>query len=162
MTERARRSAPADATTTALPVHVLVVEDSRVLRRLISQTLEDQAMIVDTADDGLQAVAQVARRADQGPPVDVVLMDVVMPNLNGLEATWQLRRNGYTGLVIMLTAADQHEYDMASSLCAGADDFLAKPFAPEQLCQTIRQHLHADRRKAESPASSTPTTPLPG
>ena len=67
-------------------------------------------------------------------------MDVVMPELNGCDATYKLRQAGYTGKIVILTAADV-EFDLARALCAGADDFLAKPFSPQQLTSMLLLHV---------------------
>jgi DNA-binding response OmpR family regulator len=118
---------------------VLLVEDSLMLRKLVRTMLLHEQVDVSVATNGQEAVESVAAAADGGRPFDLVLMDVVMPELNGVEATYQLRKRGFAGKVVILTAADA-QFDMAASLCAGADDYLAKPFTPEQLNRVIHAH----------------------
>src|SRR5690606_15427726 len=91
------------------------------------------------ATNGLEAVGMVESLSGCGQSIDLILMDVVMPELNGVEATWTLRQQGYTGKIVILTAAEK-EFDMAASLCAGADDYLPKPFTPEDLHRVLEQH----------------------
>lgn len=120
--------------------HVLVVEDSCMLQALIGGTLRSHGYRTQVCGNGLEAIAAVDAAARTPWPIDIVLMDVVMPELNGVEASFRLRRQGYAGRIVMLTAADE-SYDMACSFMAGADDFLAKPFTPEQLEATIERNL---------------------
>jgi DNA-binding response OmpR family regulator len=118
---------------------ILLAEDSTTLSNLISRMLTHHGREVLTAENGRRAVEIVEAAGAEGQPIDLILMDVNMPEMTGYDATWTLRRNGYTGRIIILTAIEE-EYDMARSLCNGADDFLAKPFSPEQLAQVIKAH----------------------
>ncbi len=118
---------------------ILLAEDSTTLSNLIARMLTRHGREVLTAENGRRAVEIVEAAGAEGRPVDLILMDVNMPEMTGYDATWTLRRNGYTGKIIILTAIEE-EYDMARSLCNGADDFLAKPFSPEQLGEVIRAH----------------------
>lgn len=124
---------------TRLP-RLLLVEDSSTLRRLLTQTLAQRDMNVTTAIHGLEGVETLKTAEKAGQPFDVVIMDVVMPELDGFQATWQMRKLGYAGKVILFTANDEM-YDMAASLCQGADDFIAKPFSPAQLIEVIERQL---------------------
>ncbi|MCC7144875.1 MAG: response regulator [Phycisphaeraceae bacterium] len=118
----------------------LLVDDSVTLRKLISSLLSQSFGAVTMAADGDEAVKLAMEAQEQGQPFDLILMDVVMPHLNGCEATFQLRQAGYRGKIIILTAADR-EFDQARVLCAGANDFLPKPFGPEELARVVKQHL---------------------
>lgn len=118
------------------PRRLLLVEDSTTLQKLIKNCLAMSKIQVTIAGNGLEAVDLVERA---GGTFEMILMDVVMPEMNGVEATYRLRANGYTGKIVILTAADT-TFDMAASLCAGADDFLAKPFAPADLHRVIAAH----------------------
>jgi len=131
---------PDIASTPRQAIRVLVVEDSPSLRHLIEKMLHDHGYATATCVNGVEAVEAVAEaeRADAG--FDMVLMDVVMPVLNGVDATYRLRKRGYRGRVVMLTAVEE-SYDMACSFMAGADDFLAKPFTPDQLETAIERCL---------------------
>jgi len=119
-------------------LRVLLADDAKVLRRLMEQMLLDKGHRVVTVTDGKKALEQAFSALDSDDPFDVILMDVVMPNLNGCDATYQLRQMGYTGKIIQLTAADR-EYDLARAFSAGADDFLAKPFTPDELERVLNQ-----------------------
>ena len=118
------------------PRRLLLVEDSTTLQKLIKNALAASPIRVTVASNGLEAVDLVEK---VGGAFDLILMDVVMPEMNGVEATHRLRQGGYKGKVVILTAADA-TFDMAASLCAGADDFLAKPFAPGDLHKMIALH----------------------
>lgn len=115
---------------------ILLVEDSSTLRKLIRRALLSEPVDLQMAENGLEAVRLSEEAEEAGEPFDLVLMDVVMPELNGVEATWQLRQKGFRGRVVILTAADT-QFDMAASLCAGADDYLAKPFTPQDLHRVV-------------------------
>jgi len=129
---------------------VLLADDSSTLRRLIANLLRRAVQHVQTVDNGHDAVLMALDAQEQGSPYDLVLMDVMMPKLNGCDATRELRARGYTGKIIILTAADD-EFDLASSLGAGADGFLPKPFAPRQLAQMIREVFAQPPLRPESP-----------
>lgn len=139
------------ATTTTTPAiaalgrgrrRLLLVEDSPTLRKAIRTFLLPAKVDLATADNGLEAVSIAEAAQTTGDAFDLILMDVVMPELNGVEATYQLRQRGYAGKIVILTAADA-QFDMAASLCAGADDFLPKPFGPDDLIRVIEAHCPA-------------------
>jgi DNA-binding response OmpR family regulator len=115
---------------------VLLIEDSRALRRIIARCLEQKGASVTTCETGEAGVEAALAAATADQPFDVVLMDVVLPGMNGIDATWALREQGYAGRIIVLTAVDA-EYDLARAICAGADHWLAKPFDCQQLLKAI-------------------------
>jgi len=108
---------------------VLVVDDDEMMRKLVSQVVARQGMEVILASDGLEAV-QLA--AEQRP--DLILMDVMMPNMDGFQACRRIRKNPDTAFIpiILLTAVDTLEQKV-NGFEAGADDYLAKPFEPKEL-----------------------------
>lgn len=114
---------------------VLLVEDSPDVQRLLGFLLRKAGADVATADDGDQAISMALRNF-----YDIVLMDVQMPVLDGLEACRQLRAAGYHRPVIALTA-DAMEGARAACLAAGYDDYLSKPIAPPTLLATVRRFL---------------------
>jgi len=128
---------------------VLVVDDSATIRNAIQAALSRHNVIVDTAHSGKEAVGKVFAELATDTPYDLVFMDVVMPGLNGLDATHRLREVGYRGKIIICTA-NREEFDMATSLCSGADDFLSKPFGPSQLIEVIRDNCPAPGSHPES------------
>ena len=118
-----------------MSIRVLIVDDQALVRAGFRMILESEPgiEIVGEASDGLEAL----ERAREHAP-DVVLMDIRMPNLDGLEATRRLVGGGYDGLrVLMLTTFDLDEY-VYEALRAGASGFLLKDTPPEQLVAAIQ------------------------
>jgi two-component system, OmpR family, response regulator MprA len=130
------------------PMRILVVEDDAAVRDSLARTLRFQGYQVDTAGDGLAALDVV--RA--GEP-DAMVLDVSMPRMDGLETCRQLRAGGMVVPVLMLTARDSVG-DRVAGLDAGADDYLVKPFALQELLARIRALL---RRSALSPVPAEET-----
>ena len=126
-------------------MHILVVEDDAAVRDSLARTLRFEGYQVDIAGDGLAALDAVRT----GEP-DALILDVSMPRLDGLEACRRLRADGVVVPVLMLTARDSVG-DRVAGLDAGADDYLVKPFALQELLARIRALL---RRSALSPASA--------
>jgi two-component system response regulator MprA len=128
-------------------VRVLVVDDDAAVRDSLARTLRFEGHDVDTADDGQQALLAV--RANEP---DAMILDVSMPNLDGLQACRQLRADGVLLPILMLTARDSVG-DRVAGLDAGADDYLAKPFALQELQARLRALL---RRSLLSTALPSP------
>ncbi len=114
-------------------MHLLVVEDDPKLGRLLSRLLQDDRHVVELAADG-QSGLEIARDA-QG--IDAVILDVGLPDMSGLEVARQLRAEGSRIGILMLTARDTLN-DRVKGLDAGADDYLVKPFAYEELAARLR------------------------
>lgn len=108
-------------------MHVLLVEDSRRLRESLGEGLRREGYAVDTAADG-EAGLRFARHH----PCDVVVLDLMLPKLGGLEVLRRLRAEGSAASVLILTARDGVE-DRVRGLREGADDYLVKPFAFDEL-----------------------------
>jgi two-component system response regulator MprA len=117
-------------------VKVLVVDDERAVRESLRRALELEGYEVELAEDGDVALA---RLASNGQP-DAVILDVMMPTLDGLEVCRRLRRAGNAVPVLMLTARAEVDSRVAG-LDAGADDYLPKPFALEELLARLRALL---------------------
>jgi len=113
-------------------LRILVVEDERDLNRVISKRLIKEGYSVDSCFDGQEALDYI----DAGE-FDVILMDIMMPELNGLEVLKTIRSKGNSTPVILLTAKDSIS-DRVAGLDAGADDYIIKPFAFEELLARIR------------------------
>jgi DNA-binding response OmpR family regulator len=129
---------------TARRERVLVVEDSDAIRSLLSILLERRGYLVQAASDG-QAALDAATSG-----IDLVLLDVGLPDMNGLEVCRRLRSNAATAdlTIIMLTGRD-HPGDVRDGLAAGADDFLTKPIDEADLLARItRATLRSSRPRA--------------
>ena len=110
---------------------VLVADDEPRITKLVSIALQDQGFRVVTAESGEEAL----RKAEEVRP-DVVLLDIVMPDIDGIEVMQQLRERRPVP-VILLTAKGSTS-DKAQGLDLGADDYIAKPFHPDELAARIR------------------------
>jgi two-component system response regulator MprA len=118
-------------------VRILVVDDERAVRESLQRALELEGYDIELAADGGEALA----RLENGEPQpDAVILDVLMPGIDGLEVCRRLRREGNHVPVLMLTARDEIENRVAG-LDAGADDYVPKPFALEELLARIRALL---------------------
>jgi len=114
---------------------ILLVEDDRKVAGFIEQGLREEGYVVDLARDGDEATT-MAHVNDY----DAILLDVVLPKKNGFQVAAELRREGRTAPILMLTSRDATE-DVVRGLDAGADDYLAKPFQFDELVARIRALL---------------------
>ena len=133
------QSAPAPETKP----RVLVVDDDRAVRESLRRSLEFNGYHVVLASDGAEALASIS-----GAAPDALVIDVMMPRLNGIETTRALRTAGNDVPILVLTARDSVG-DRVEGLDAGADDYLSKPFALDELLARLRALL---RRVAPAPA----------
>jgi two-component system, OmpR family, response regulator MprA len=117
-------------------VKILVVDDERAVRESLRRALELEGYEIELAADGREALERL--EAESQP--DVLVLDVLMPGVDGLEVCRRLRRAGSRLPVLMLTARDAVENRVAG-LDAGADDYVTKPFALEELLARIRALL---------------------
>src|SRR3954467_9308734 len=131
----------------APPMRVLVVEDERHLAGGIKRGLEAEGFAVDIAVDGLDGL----ERANEGD-YDAIVLDIMLPGMNGYKVCSSLREAGNWTPIIMLTAKDG-ELDEAEALDTGADDFLSKPFSYPVLLARIRALLR--RSAGERPTVLT-------
>jgi DNA-binding NtrC family response regulator len=115
---------------------VLVVDDDPTQRRLISAVLERDGFVVATADGGGQAVDKLVA----GQAADVILLDLVMPDMSGVAALQEMRARGFLQPVIVLTASGSID-TVVQAMQAGAQDFLVKPASPERIAVSIRNAL---------------------
>jgi two-component system response regulator MprA len=123
-------------------VKILVVDDERAVRDSLRRALELEGYEVDLAVDGPDGLSRI----QDGQP-DAVILDVLMPGLDGLEVSRRVRRSGNRVPVLMLTARDEVD-DRVAGLDAGADDYVTKPFALDELLARVRALLR--RTGAES------------
>jgi two-component system response regulator MprA len=118
-------------------VKILVVDDERAVRESLRRALELEGYEIELAGDGDEALLTLGR---DEPQPDAVILDVLMPGLDGLEVCRRLRATGSRVPVLMLTARDEVENRVAG-LDAGADDYVTKPFALEELLARVRALL---------------------
>lgn len=133
---------------------ILVVEDESSLRTILKVQLEGAGYQVNTAEDGVDGLTRI-----QHDPPDLVLLDVMMPRMDGAEVCRHLKSSFLTSQIpiIMLTARSQLQ-DKLSGLDSGANDYLTKPYALDELLVRVRNILHWSRLQREA----NPLTGLPG
>ena len=113
-------------------MNILLAEDEKQLSRALVTAMQATGYHVDPAYNGQEAVELAGQRA-----YDVIILDIMMPKLNGIEALKQLRQTGNKTYVIMLTAMAEID-DKVTGLDAGADDYLTKPFSLKELLARLR------------------------
>ncbi len=121
-------------------MRILLVEDEKDLAAIIKQGFEEKGYVVDVAHDGEEGLYMA-----ENFPIDAIVLDIMLPVLDGLAVLSRLRKKGVTTPVILLTARDAL-LDKIKGLDTGADDYLTKPFIFEELLARIRSLL---RRKTE-------------
>ena len=131
---------------------ILIVEDEPSLVDTLSYNLTRQGYVVCTARDGLTGI-EVARREKP----DVILLDIMLPGLDGFEVCRVLRRET-TAPILMLTARDD-EIDKVVGLEVGADDYLTKPFSMRELMARVKALLRRVRLMSEKMAATSPPAP---
>ncbi|MGE3172626.1 MAG: ATP-binding protein [Planctomycetota bacterium] len=143
--ERERELAARESAPDELPCRILLAEDGPDSQRLIGAILRRHGAEVLVADNGMVAVELVQQAEDAGEPFDVVLMDMQMPVMDGLEATRTLRDRGCPVPILALTA-NVMATDRERCLHAGCDDFHGKPIVRDRLIAQIRALLERARR----------------
>jgi DNA-binding response OmpR family regulator len=119
---------------------ILSVEDDERIRTAVKLALEDEGWVMEGAETGEEGIELFARN-----PTDVVLIDIMLPGIDGFEVCRTLRRSSDVPIIMVTARADTH--DVVAGLEAGADDYLTKPFAPKELSARIRALL----RRARTP-----------
>jgi DNA-binding response OmpR family regulator len=131
---------------------ILIVEDEPDMRRGLKDNLEFENYEVDIAEDGAAALKKLGERG-----YDLILLDVMLPAISGLDVCRQARQQGITTPIIMLTAKGE-EIDKVLGLELGADDYVTKPFGVRELLARIKAHL----RRAEGTTVGGPDTMIIG
>ena len=124
-----------------LPMYVLLVEDEHRLAQVVRRVLEEEGHTVDVGHDGEEGLTMALETSH-----DIIVLDVLIPGMDGIEVCRQLRRKKVDTPVLLLTALDSVE-DRVRGLDAGADDYLPKPFAFQELLARIRA---LGRRKVQA------------
>jgi DNA-binding response OmpR family regulator len=122
-------------------MHLLLVEDDERLSRVLRRLLEEDRHVVELARDGRSGL----ELAESAAGVEAIILDIGLPDISGLEVARRIRRDGRDVAILMLTARDTVN-DRVTGLDAGADDYLVKPFAYEELSARLR----ALARRSES------------
>ncbi|WP_192954785.1 PAS domain-containing hybrid sensor histidine kinase/response regulator [Gallaecimonas mangrovi] len=136
------------------PMSILLVEDNPVARKLLDITLRYLGAKVSTVTDGQQAIAAVSQADQQGAGFDLVLMDWLMPNLNGIESARRIRQElslNKTPAIILISAAAHDELPVFNDQ-SPVDSFLAKPALPHQLVDSIT-HVQQKAEKQQKPSA---------
>lgn len=121
---------------------ILMVEDEEDIAFLIRYMLERHGFVVDHAADGRQALEHFA----QAEPPDLTLMDIMLPYHDGLELIERLRAQpDWESVPVLMLTAKAREVDIVRALELGADDYVTKPFQPEELLARIRRLLRGRR-----------------
>ena len=117
------------------PATILIIDDHPLLRRGVSQLLEleDDLVLAGEAGEPVEGI-RLALALDP----DMVLLDLNMPGMNGIETLKRLREEGFAGRVVMFTVSD-HEEDVVDALQAGADGYLLKDMDPDEMIRQLRQ-----------------------
>ena len=125
---------------------VLVVDDSLTQREIICDLLEKSGLKVTVASDGIEAL----ERLEKYQP-DLVILDIVMPRMNGFEVCRRLKSNSVTqDIPVILCSSKREEFDRYWGLRQGADAYVVKPFQPTELLSTIKQLLKKEGIKGTS------------
>lgn len=125
-------------------MRLLVVEDQKKMARFVKQGLIEAGYSVDVAETGTAAESLASENS-----YDLIILDVMLPDQNGLDTARHLRRDGYGGPILMLTALGGTK-DKVHGLDAGADDYLVKPFAFEELLARVRALLRRQNPAAQN------------
>lgn len=142
-----------------MPELILVVEDEPTLQETLAYNLEKQGYRIETAGDGRSAL-ETARRLKP----DLIVLDIMLPAMDGIEVCKTLRRESFSSPILMLTARDD-EIDRVVGLEIGADDYLTKPFSMRELLARVKAQLRRtqvvreelDKLKTSAPAQDTLT-----
>ncbi|MGJ3508529.1 response regulator transcription factor [Enemella sp. A6] len=125
-------------------MEILVVDDDKGVRESLARSLQYSGYEVDTAADGVEALARLSATRPEA-----VIMDVMMPRLDGLETTKMLRSTGNDVPILILTARDAVD-DRVDGLDAGADDYMVKPFSLDELLARLRALIRRAERQGET------------
>jgi DNA-binding response OmpR family regulator len=124
-------------------MHILIVEDEKQLGKLLKRVLTEERHVVDVADEGYEGLNLALSDS-----YDLVILDRMLPNMDGLEICRQMRQSKVKSVVLMLTARGSVE-DRVSGLTSGADDYLVKPFAMSELLARVQALLRRRDRETE-------------
>ncbi|MCK6439413.1 MAG: response regulator [Planctomycetes bacterium] len=120
---------------------ILVIDDSPTIRRLLSHSLKNLGYSIVLAEDGLQGLEKLSVE-----DIDIVIVDLNMPNMDGLEFTREVRASTvHRDMPIIMLTTESSEQDRARGLSAGVNTYLVKPTSPEKLNYKVRALLDAKK-----------------
>ncbi|MCE7793375.1 response regulator transcription factor [Salipaludibacillus sp. CUR1] len=131
---------------------ILIVDDEESILTLLQFNLEQGGFKVTEAMDGKQALEKAMKEE-----FDLIILDLMLPEMDGLEVCKALRQNKILTPILMLTAKDD-EFDKVLGLELGADDYLTKPFSPREVVARVRAILRRSHKPAERPEAERKTT----
>ena len=143
-----------------VPEHIFIVDDNREIIELLEDILENEGFRVSSAEDGADALLQLK----QGSTPNLILLDIMMPNMSGYELCSQIRREW--DVPILFLSAKGKAVDKVVGFEIGADDYITKPFDTEELLARIRAHLRRYERirkhseEQDNEVKSSPITVL--
>ncbi len=118
-------------------VKVMVIDDSKTIRRTAETLLKKAGCVVVTATDGFEALAKIT---DQNP--DVIFVDIMMPRLDGYQTCALIKKNHtYKNTPVILLTSKDGLFDRARGRIVGSDRYLTKPFTKDELLRAIKEHL---------------------
>lgn len=115
-------------------VHILVCDDDKEIADAIEIYLENEGYTVSKAADGVEAIAQLDKN-----DIHLIIMDIMMPNMDGIKATMKIREEHQIPLILL--SAKSEDYDKILGLNIGADDYVTKPFNPLELIARVKSQL---------------------
>ncbi|SHE56509.1 Response regulator receiver domain-containing protein [Marinitoga hydrogenitolerans DSM 16785] len=119
---------------------ILVVDDDNVIRNVLKKFLEQANYEVDLAEGGIKAIEMI-----KNTEYDVILLDIIMEDLDGIEVLRKAKKLSPLTTVIMMTAYSSPDY-VLHALTLGATDFIEKPFEPEQMLQIVKENVKRVKR----------------
>lgn len=122
---------------------ILLVEDTESIRKLVKLFLKDENIEIHEAQDGIEALKYL----ENGNKYELLLVDIMMPNLNGLELTKEIRSFSEVPIIFLTALSDEKSQIMAYS--AGADGYLTKPFSKDLLKSVIKRYLNKKKDKKQ-------------
>ncbi|MEJ2642813.1 MAG: response regulator transcription factor [Desulfosarcinaceae bacterium] len=125
-------------------MRILIVDDEQTLLDQLRDAFEDQRYLVETAHDGEEALDKLFEN-----PVDLIILDIMLPKQDGLSVLEEIRQTGVTTPVLLLTARGETD-DKVKGLDLGADDYLPKPFSLDELLARVRALLRRSGGQADS------------
>lgn len=127
--------------------NILVVDDEEMIRKLVSKYAVFEGHTVDEAENGMEAVEKCRKNK-----YDIVIMDIMMPELDGFSACREIRK--FSDVPIIMLSARGEEYDKINSFEIGVDDYVVKPFSPRELMLRINAIMNRTSKKHEVPSET--------